>query len=193
MQHTRRTVTGVAGVTTAAAATTAVVAGLPAAATDDGFAATGRPETTSVLVGPEGPVRFTDRVTMRMRIKLDGRRLEVLRMGDPSGVATATFELEPGDAFPWHTHPGPVLVSVVDGGELSYVRAADCVVRPYAAGAAFVEPGPRVHTAFNAGDETITLVGTFFDVGPGDPLASPVAPERQAALDQRCGLDTVPE
>lgn len=163
----------------------------PVTAGDDAFRATGRPEVTNAFVGPDGPTRFTDRVSMRFHIKIDGGRTKVIRLRHPGGIATATFQLEPGDSFPWHVHPGPVVVSVVGGGELSYVRGRDCVVRPYDAGAVFLEPGPEVHTAFNQGTEAITLVGTFFDVARGEALSTPAGAGKQPRLDAKCGIDTV--
>lgn len=163
----------------------------PVAAGDNAFHATGRPEVTNALVGPDGPTRFTDRVKMRFHVKIAGARAKVLRLGRPGRIATATFELTPGDSFPWHVHPGPVMVSVVGGGTLSYVRGRDCVVRPYEAGTVFLEPGPELHTAFNQGAETITLVGTFFDVARGDALSTPADTSKQLRLDAKCGITTV--
>jgi quercetin dioxygenase-like cupin family protein len=95
-----------------------------------------------------------------VRLRLDGAAgTDVLNLGDPSSVAVARLVVEPGAMFPWHTHPGPVLVSVVSG-DLVHVNADDCVERPYPAGTAFVDPGRgNVHTAFNDGDE---------DTGPTD-------------------------
>ncbi len=169
----------------------ALLPGSPAAGGSDAFQATGRPTVTNAFVGPDGPTRFSDRVRMEFKIKIDGVRQKVIKLRRPGGIATATFELEPGDSFPWHVHPGPVLVSVVGGGELSYMRGRDCVVRPYAAGRAFLEPGPEAHTAFNQGTETVTLVGTFFDVGRGEALATPASPEKQERLDAKCDIGTV--
>jgi len=169
----------------------ALLSGPPVAAGDDAFQATGRPEVTNAFLGPDGPTRFTDRVRMKFNVKIDGEHTKVIQLHQPGGIATATFELAPGDSFPWHVHPGPVLVSVVDGGELSYMRADDCVVRPYAAGTVFLEPGPELHTAFNQGTETITLVGTFFDVAPGEALATPASPDEQLSLDAKCDIGTV--
>lgn len=169
----------------------ALLPGSPAAGGGDEFQATGRPEATNVFMGPEGPTRFTDRVRIKFHVKIDGARTKAIRLHHPGGIATATFELEPGDSFPWHVHPGPVLVSVVDGGELTYMRGRDCVARPYAAGSVFLEPGPGLHTAFNQGTETITLVGTFFDVAPGEALATPASTSKQLRLDAKCDIGTV--
>ncbi len=155
------------------------------------FQATGRPEVTHVFLGPEGPTRFTDRVKAKFTIKIAGARTKVITLRRPGGIATATFTLQPGDSFPWHVHPGPVIVSVVGGGELTYLRGRDCLRRPYAAGAVFIEPGPELHTAFNQGTEPVTLVGTFFDVPPGEALSTPAHPAKQLRLDTRCDISTV--
>lgn len=170
----------------------ALLGPLPAAAghDDDGFHATGRPKATNVFVGPDGPTRFTDEVRVKFEYKTDRNRTKVIRLNHPGGIATATFELEPGASFPWHVHPGPVLVSVIGGGEISLMRASDCAVRPYPAGTVYLEPGP-VHTAFNQGTETVTVVGTFFDVASGEAIATPVSPRTQLRLDKKCGIDTV--
>ncbi|MEO5982027.1 MAG: hypothetical protein ABIQ13_06905 [Pedococcus sp.] len=187
------TVAAVGGATTLALLSAAPVAagGAGGGGGNEEFRATGRPAVTNAFLGPDGPTQFTDRVQIRLDVKIEGARREVIRLRHPAGIATATFELEPGDSFPWHVHPGPVLVSVVSGGELSYVRASDCKVRPYAAGTVFVEPGPDLHTAFNQGTKTITLVGTFFDVAPGEALATPADPRKQLRLDKKCNLGTV--
>lgn len=169
----------------------ALLPGSPAAGGGDAFQATGRPEPTNVFMSPDGPTRFTDRVQVRFDVKIDGRRNQVIKLRGSGGIANATFELKPGDSFPWHVHPGPVLVSVVGGGELSSIRARDCVVRPYAVGSAFVEPGPAPHTAFNQGAETVTVAATFFGVGPGEALSTAASPDKQLRLDDRCDIGTV--
>lgn len=121
----------------------------------------------------DDPVRgaFTDDVDVQVRLRFDGTPgTDVMNLGNPSSIAMARLVVEPGAMFPWHTHPGPVLVSVVSG-ELVYVDADDCVERPYAAGTAFVDPGRgNVHTAFNDGDENTVLVATFLDADASGPL-----------------------
>lgn len=121
----------------------------------------------------DAPARgtFTDDVDMQVRLRLDGAAgTNTMNIGDPSSVAVARLVVEPGAMFPWHTHPGPVLISVVSG-DLVYVNADDCVERPYAAGTAFIDPGRgNVHTAFNDGDEDTVLVATFLDADATGPL-----------------------
>jgi quercetin dioxygenase-like cupin family protein len=113
--------------------------------------------TTELLTGR---AVFTDNVDLKFKIKLDGKKTDVVNLKDPSRTLTARFTLQDGFQFPWHTHPGPVIVNVVSG-HLTYVAADDCKERPYPEGTAFIDAGgDHVHTAFATG-ETV-LVATFF-------------------------------
>lgn len=113
---------------------------------------------------------FTDDVAAQLRLKLDGQGTNVLNMRDPSRVVTARITVQPGAAFPWHTHPGPVIANVTEG-ELVYVYAEDCVERPYPAGTLFVDPGRgNVHTAFNPTDQATVVIATFFEAPAEGPL-----------------------
>jgi quercetin dioxygenase-like cupin family protein len=116
---------------------------------------------------------FTDNVDLKVKTKLDGKATRVVNVTDPSRTVTARFTIQPGVQFPWHTHPGPVIVNVVQG-ELVFVGADDCVQRDYAAGTAFVDLGHgHVHTAFNPTDEETVLVATFFEAPAEGPLLIP--------------------
>ena len=106
---------------------------------------------------------FTDHVTMQIRLKMSGRSRQFLRLPDPSSVAMAEIKIQPGAAFPWHTHPGPVIVTVKEG-ELVYVYADDCRERTYPAGTAFVDPGyGSIHSAYNPTDKQTVVMATFLD------------------------------
>jgi quercetin dioxygenase-like cupin family protein len=118
------------------------------------------------------PVRgaFTDHVAAQIRTKLDGRATGVINMKDPSRIAVARITVQPGAQFPWHTHHGPVVVSVVQG-ELIYVNANDCIERQYPAGSAFIDPGRgNVHTAYNPGPGVTILAATFLEAPASGPL-----------------------
>jgi predicted metal-dependent enzyme (double-stranded beta helix superfamily) len=71
---------------------------------------------------------FTD-VSGQIKFKLDGRETNVLNIQDLSRTAVAKITVQPGAQYPWHTHPGPVIVNVAEGA-LTYVQANDCVERP---------------------------------------------------------------
>ncbi|HEU4320936.1 MAG TPA: cupin domain-containing protein [Acidimicrobiia bacterium] len=113
---------------------------------------------------------FTDDVDLQFKTKLDGAATHVINSSDPSRTVVARLTIQPGAQFPWHTHPGPVLVNVAQG-ELVYVQADDCVERSYPGGTAFVDPGRgNVHTAFNPTAGVTVVVATFFEIEPGGPL-----------------------
>jgi quercetin dioxygenase-like cupin family protein len=117
---------------------------------------------------------FTDDVALQIRNKLDGHATQVSNSHDPSRTVVARITVQPGAQFPWHTHPGPVIVNIAQG-ELTYVMAHDCADRPYPAGTAFVDPGRgMVHTAVNRTSEVTVLLATFFEVPETGPLTIPV-------------------
>jgi quercetin dioxygenase-like cupin family protein len=129
---------------------------------------------SSVAPPPEfltGRAVFTDNVDLKFKIKLDGKKTDVVNLKDPSRTATARFTLVDGAQFPWHTHPGPVVVNVFQG-ELKYVAADDCKERVYRAGDAFIDAGgDHVHTAIANGPTV--LVATFFGAPASGPLLIP--------------------
>jgi quercetin dioxygenase-like cupin family protein len=135
---------------------------------------------------------FTDRVSMQLRRKMDGRGTEVVNMPDPSHVAVVRFVIQPGAQFPWHIHPGSVIVTVTQG-LLVYVEAQDCVHRPYPAGTAFVDTGDNVHSAYNPTEGETVLVAVFLDSPATGPLTipQPTDPDEIAALNERCGLNAL--
>lgn len=148
-----------------AATGVAALAGVPSSAQP------GPPPIAVEVLTPRAT--FTDDVRIQISNKLDGRATRVMNLDDPSRVVTARITAQPGARFPWHTHPGPVLVTVAQG-ELTYVQATDCVQREYPAGTIFVDPGQgNVHTAFNSGDGVTVLYATFYDVPATGPLTIP--------------------
>jgi hypothetical protein len=142
-----------------------------------------------ILVEPlTGRHEFTDDVAAQIRLKPDGRSREVVNIHDASNIAVIRFTVQPGVRFPWHSHPGLVMVAVTQG-ELVFVYADDCVERRYPVGKAFVDPGfGNVHFAFNpTGAETI-IVATFLGVPATGLLTLPVDASEATALDAKCGL-----
>lgn len=118
---------------------------------------------------------FTDDVDTKFKIKMEGRKTTVVRDKDPSRTVVARFTVQPGAQFPWHSHPGPVIVNVVQG-ELTYLPSSDCVERKYGAGTAFVDPGHgHTHTAWNATGGVTVFVATFFAAPATGPLLIPAS------------------
>jgi quercetin dioxygenase-like cupin family protein len=136
-----------------------------------------------------GRHEFTDDIAAQIRLKPEGRSRNVVNF-DPSKMAVAKITVQPGARFPWHTHPGPVLVAVTQG-DLVYVYSDDCVERTYPAGTGLVDPGNNVHYAFNpTGGETV-LIATFLGVPAEGPLTIPVDAATATALDAKCGVAAV--
>jgi hypothetical protein len=137
---------------------------------------------------------FTDDVAVQIRDKPDGRSTEVINLRDATHIAVVEITIQPGAAFPWHTHPGPVLATVIagdDDGAFVYVYADDCVERPYEVGEAFVDPGRgNVHMAHNPSEtEETVVIATFLGAPEDGPMTLPVDAEQGAELDDRCGID----
>jgi hypothetical protein len=130
---------------------------------------------------------FTDDVATHFRVKPDGRSTEVINLKDASNTAVIRFTVQPGVRFPWHSHPGLVVVSVTQG-HLNFVYADDCLVRPYPAGTAFVDPGfGNTHYAFNPTAGETVIVATFFGVPAAPaPLTNAVDAATSATLDAKC-------
>lgn len=124
---------------------------------------------------------FPDDVALQVRRSLPGQETEVLNLKDAGHVVMARITVQPGAAFPWHTHPGPVIVSVAEG-DLVYQQASDCIERLYGTYEAFVDPGTQIHTAWNPGEEPTVLTATFFGVPAG---GAPTIPEGDQS--DRCG------
>lgn len=179
----------------AAAVLTAVTGGAAASAA-------AAPSTTEPPVPPIAAEELTridadtlvrgslpDAVTASVTIGREGMEDVVIDIADLSHIAVARFTIQPGAQFPWHTHPGPVLVTVTQG-ELVYVMAEGCSEHSYPAGTAFVDPGrDMVHTAYNPTDGETVIVATFTEVPADGPLS---ITEGITAPADNCGLPTSP-
>jgi predicted metal-dependent enzyme (double-stranded beta helix superfamily) len=116
---------------------------------------------------------FTEQTAMQFRLKIDGQSTDVIKTSDPSNIVTTKITVQPGAQFPWHTHHGPVLVTVLEG-EMTYVLSSDCVGHRHPAGTAFVDQGHDVHTAYSSSKTVTVLLATFLEVPSGTaPLSIP--------------------
>ena len=115
---------------------------------------------------------FPDEVDVKFKIKLNGAT-NVAHVQEPSDALVAKITFQPGGSVGWHTHHGPVIVTVASGA-LSIINARDCVRRVYAAGKAFVDPGQgNVHVGFNETAGETVIYATFLDVPRGQPATIP--------------------
>jgi len=127
------------------------------------------PIAVEVLAGHS---TFPDEVSLTLKRKLTSANTEVLHVSDRNTIVVARLTVQPGAQFPWHTHPGPAVASVVSG-DLVYQQESDCIERLYMSGQSFVDPGNSVHTAWNAGTEPTVIVVTFYGVPDGGAVTIP--------------------
>jgi quercetin dioxygenase-like cupin family protein len=105
----------------------------------------------------------------------------IARAVQPNGADVFVQHLRLGanQASAWHTHPGPVIVTI-RSGSLTYQNAHHntCLERPYAAGQGFVDPGfGHVHRVI-AGPSGAEIYSTFFlPPGSENHLIAAPAPE----------------
>jgi quercetin dioxygenase-like cupin family protein len=150
-----------------AAAVVAVVSVLPAFADEPPPPILGEPLT--------GRAAFVDDIDLKIKIRTADETI-VVNADDPSQTAVVRYTVQPGAAFPWHTHAGPVVVNVVSGA-LTYIDAEDCGEETYSAGQAFVDPGHgHAHSAVNPTASPTILIATFFQAPASGPLLIPVEP-----------------
>lgn len=119
---------------------------------------------------------FSDEASMQFRLK-DGSATKVIKASNPSNIVTTKVTVQPGAQIPWHTHSGPVFVTIVQG-ELTYVSSEGCTSHRYPAGTAFIDPGHgHVHTAVNFGNAEAMFYATFLEAPSGTaPLSIPAQP-----------------
>jgi quercetin dioxygenase-like cupin family protein len=106
-------------------------------------------------------------------------KTDVASMASPFDVVQAIREFAPGAATPYHTHPGIVMVMVVDGDLTFNLEGTDHV---YKAGESFVEVPNQVGQARNAGIVPARVMASYL-LPQGAPLSTPHAgPMAPAAL-----------
>ena len=101
----------------------------------------------------ERDVRF-ERPRRRRRRRLPDQRSHA--------ALVTSITVDPGGTFGWHSHPGPVLVTVAKGTLAEFhADGHRCPRTSVTAGQAFVESGGEVHLARNAGSTPVELNATF--------------------------------
>jgi quercetin dioxygenase-like cupin family protein len=81
-------------------------------------------------------------------------------------------------AGPWHTHPGPSFVYVIEGSiKLDrFSEKTGCTeTQVYGAGAAYFEIANEVHRAVVVSSESAVLLVTRFNIPVGSPITIPAA------------------
>ena len=98
-------------------------------------------------------------IAARVHTKSGGIQIKTHR---PKDMLVTSITVDPAGSFGWHTHPGPVLVSVASGTlSLYHAEHQHCDRDTIPAGQGFIEDGGDVHLARNEGTSTVQLYVTF--------------------------------
>ena len=126
---------------------------------------------------PLGNLVANNSVSTPLKIKVDGGAEHVLRNG--TEVFIRHLEFPVGTSTGWHTHLGPVLVTIVRGSLTLYDgHDKTCTGVTYTAGHGFIDQGfGHVHLARNEGTEPANFYATYIlPPDAGDTLAIPASP-----------------
>jgi hypothetical protein len=95
-----------------------------------------------------------------------------LKTKAPLDFVTQQITIAAGGTTGWHSHPGPVLVTIKSGAlTVVYANDPSCAGRTYTAGQSFVDRGDEtVHTALNLGATAVEFWATY--LVPGAPGAA---------------------
>jgi len=114
-------------------------------------------------------------------------KTDVQPMATPFDVVQAILEFAPGAATPYHTHPGIVMVTVVQGELTFNLEGVDKV---YKEGESFVEVPDQVGQARNASAAPVRVMASYL-LPQGAPLSIPhAAPMAPAALPRTGAADS---
>jgi quercetin dioxygenase-like cupin family protein len=92
----------------------------------------------------------------------------------PVDFIHSELTFQPGDATPWHYHPGPTLVTVKEG-EITFTME-NCEARTYRAGESWVEGHPGVVGRAENTGTTVAKVNVVFITPVGSATTFPVSP-----------------
>jgi quercetin dioxygenase-like cupin family protein len=118
-------------------------------------AAFSTPPSGQTPIGPELRGTFDE-----LHVKHNGDAKVTVKSREDVDVVTTQATLAIGGYTGWHSHPGPVLVTVIQG-TLTVYNAPKCRPRVYHAGEGFVEKSPVVHVVRNEGTEEAKFTATF--------------------------------
>ena len=126
------------------------------------------------VLAPHAP--FADEVSVEFQVSYEAGGEEVVTLDDASTVIVAKVTWEPGGTSGWHTHPGPVIVNIVQG-ELEIVHEGDPTTHTYTAGEAFLDTGEHNEVARNPSEtESTVIYATALGVPAGGPATEGVKP-----------------
>jgi quercetin dioxygenase-like cupin family protein len=101
----------------------------------------------------------TDEIHEHARTKQWSAELEVEGATD---FVQQDVMLAPGGFSGWHSHPGPVIITVKSGTATWFsADDPDCAPKVYTTGSAFIEPANVHHFVANLGSDNLELLPTY--------------------------------
>jgi quercetin dioxygenase-like cupin family protein len=124
-------------------------------------------------VGAVGTILSTGTLSAGVRIHTADLKFSTR---DDIKVVTQTITIAPGGSTGWHSHPGPVIVTI-SAGRMTFYDGDDpsCSPGTYRTGDSFVDRGGgHVHIARNEGSVDLVLFATYL-VPIGAPIRTDLA------------------
>ena len=143
----------------AVAAAGIAAAGVTATASPNSGSAAGSSNPDDVAHGVH--ITPLSSATIESKVHTHSAGIEIETHG-PRDMLVTSITVDPGGSFGWHTHPGPVLVSIGSGTLTLYQpENGRCVRSVVPAGKGFIEDGGDIHLARNEGSVPIELNAIF--------------------------------
>ncbi|MFC7098077.1 cupin domain-containing protein [Halobaculum marinum] len=119
---------------------------------------------------------FVGDVAAAFSVWYDDGETELGLVKDASTVLVARVTIAPNGTSGWHVHPGPVLVSVVEG-TIDITIDEDCRTRTFGTGEAYLDTGTHAEVATNPSEtDPAVLYAVFLGVPDGESPTNWVEP-----------------
>lgn len=116
-------------------------------------------------------------------VRVHSAGIKISRKG-PRDVLGTKITVVPGGTLRWHTHPGPVLVTIASGALTLYeAHHHACMKSRVGPGEGFIENGGHVHLARNEGSKDVQIYATFLARTGTSEFLKPAADRAPATSD----------
>jgi len=128
--------------------------------------------TTPIGVLPPPFTEVKARGTLAEELNVHSDAGIKLKTKDAIDVVTQSISIAPGGTTGWHSHPGPVFVTIKSGEMTIYYAGEGCRGTKYGPGQTFLDRGDEfIHTARNEGPVQLDFWATYLVPGAaGSPF-----------------------